>query len=752
MDAQVIAAGCMTLLAGLLAADYLFGLYRTQPRGVNLLGKRWASKLDFSPDALGGFSNARLILVSALGLFLEMMMIRWISSEIRIFAYFKNFVLIACFLGFGLGCQLSRRRWNALPLIVPLLLITMLVKAPWTPLRLLVRILPVLLGASSEVNIWGVPALPKDALSIGALAAGVALTVPLFTLVALFFLPFGQMVAWYLENAKKGIQAYTINVLASLAGIALYTGLCFSCQPPPVWFFAATVLIVALLWPLKYVRLAVGSAWLACAAAALLGPGAGRITYWSPYQKLTVSPKRAGDEIVSYELNTNDSWYQRVIDLSPGFVARHPDLFRGQPVEWNSYNLPYKFFPHPGSVLVLGAGMGNDVAAALRNGSGRVVAVEIDPLIVRLGKELHFEKPYQSPRVETVIDDARSYIQNGSERFDMIVFSLLDSHTTSSHFSNIRIDNFVYTREAMRAARRLLTPDGVLIVKFQVDAPWIAGRLQGLMMDAFGRPPIQVQSDGGYTTAGRFFISGSEPRIAAALRAPGIGAYIRAHGVFSVQAAPATTDDWPYFYQHEPGLPLSVLAICGAVLLMWTWAIRRTSDNTPEIQWHFFFLGAGFLLLEAQIVSQTALLFGTTWLVNAIVVSALLLLIVLANFTAGAFPRLPVAAVYLGLFLCGAVSYAIPPQRLFFDSLWIKAGAAALVLCLPVFFAGIVFIRSFARTKFSGGALGANLYGALAGGLLESVSYRTGIRSLLLLAAVLYGSSWWALPGRNSKR
>ena len=92
-------------------------------------------------------------------------------------------------------------------------------------------------------------------------------------------------------------------------------------------------------------------------------------------------------------------------------------------------------------------------AAALRNGAGRVEAVEIDPLILRLGRELHFEHPYQSPRVHVVLNDARSYIENSHEQFDLIVFSLLDSHTTTSHFTNIRIDNYVYTREAFARAR-----------------------------------------------------------------------------------------------------------------------------------------------------------------------------------------------------------------------------------------------------------------------------------------------------------
>ena len=168
--------------------------------------------------------------------------------------------------------------------------------------------------------------------------------------------------------------------------------------------------------------------------------------------------------------------------------------------------------------------MGNDVAAALRNGAGRVEAVEIDPLILKLGRELHFEHPYQSPRVQVTINDARSYIENSHDQFDLIVFSLLDSHTTTSHFTNIRIDNYVYTREALQRAKQLLKPGGLFIVKFQVDTPWIAGRLYELLQLTFGQNPIQFQTDiGGYDSAGRLISSGPPivwPRLPLILRSP----------------------------------------------------------------------------------------------------------------------------------------------------------------------------------------------------------------------------------------
>lgn len=744
---ELCAAFAWVVCVGVLANVYLFGLHRVTARSeVAGAATRWAAKWGFSPRTLGGFSWRQLGLASLLALFLELLMIRWISSEIRIFAYFKNFVLIACFLGFGLGCYLCRRRVSLLPMIVPLLALALMVKLPWGALRLLMSALPAFLGATSEVHVWGVPSLPMDGPSLLVLAAAVAVILPIFGLISFIFIPAGQLVGWYLENASNGILGYSVNILASLAGIILYTLLCFLYQPPRTWFLLAGVLLVCLLWSLPWLRWACGVAFVVCVGLLSLGVGKHSTVYWSPYQKLTLIPREDAGKVIGYELTTNDSWYQQILDLSPGFVASHPHLFEKVPIEWNAYNLPYHFYPHPPSVLVLGSGMGNDVAAALRNGAGRVVAVEIDPLILKLGERLHFEKPYSSPRVQQILDDARSYVQNSNDRFDLIVFSLLDSHTTSSHFSNIRIDNYVYTLEALQATKRLLQSDGIFIIKFQVDTPWIAGRLYGLLQTVFGRAPLQVQTDpSSYTTAGRFFIAGSGRRIAQALSDPRLAAYVAQHSDAEMEPATLTTDDWPYFYQHEPGLPTSVIVISVSLVLLCWLFMRKTGTAVRSLRWHFFFLGAGFLLVEAQIISKMALLFGTTWVVNSIVIAGLLLLIMAANILVEFRPRFPAGFGYAGIFASLLASYLIPLQSFFFPSIWLKALTATLVLCLPVFFAGIVFIRSFVEEGFRGEALGSNLLGALIGGMLESLSLWTGIQSLLVIAALLYLASWFTL-------
>jgi SAM-dependent methyltransferase len=733
---------------GLLLVWFLLRFYRGENGKPQ---RRPAPDWDFEPGALWADGFTGLAVASLLGLYLELLMIRWISSEIPIFAYLKNFVLIACFLGFGLGCYLCRRKVNLLALLLPLAAVDILISAPIEKLRDLVTNLAGFIGALAQVETWGISTLPHRWESWRGLLTTLSVAVPLFCLVALTFVPIGQMVGSFLEVKGRGIRGYTVNILASLAGILAFALLGFFSQPPWVWLAIAGALLVILLW--RQPRLAL----TACATFAVLSflpwlsGQSGPEVHWSPYQKLTVYREIYRDELVMYVLSTNASNYQEIYNLSPQFVATHPEFFTETPIEWNPYNLPAHFYPNPASVLVLGAGTGNDVAAALRNGAGEVTAVEIDPLILDLGRTLHFEQPYSSPRVHPVNDDARSFLQTSQQKFDFIIFSLLDSHTTNPYYSNIRIDNYVYTLEAMKAARGLLKPDGIMVLKYWAETPWIAGRLEELLEATFGRAPVQLQApDALYGKTGRFFICGSEERITAAMKEPELAAYVAAHKGFQAQAAQMTTDDWPYFYQREPGIP-TIVVLLAAVLLPLCWGLLRATGTTGrQLEWHFFFLGAGFLLMETQIISKMALLFGTTWLVNAIAIGALLLLIVGANAVVEWKPEFPLAWAYGGIFVTLLAAYLTPVQALLFPSMGMKILAATLVLCLPVFFAGIVFVRSFAQAGFRGEALGSNLFGALAGGILECASYWFGMKFLLLLAGALYLASWVTLLRRRA--
>jgi spermidine synthase len=750
LDFQI--AFCLTLFIGLIACLYTFSFYRNESAsGWKLKLRGWTTAFEFSLDTLGGFKYSGLILSSVLGLFLELLMIRWMSSEVRIFAFLKNYMLVSCFLGFGLGCFLCRKRINLVAMAVPLISIVFLIQCPWRSMRELISALPSYLGVASEVNSMGIPAVPFSGLALLALAAAISITVPLFILNAMIFVPLGQIVGGYLERAPRGIFAYSVNVLGGLGGILLFTLLCQYWQPPVIWFAVAGVLLVLLVGKIAPLRWAAIVTFGLCVALFLLQPrGIGR-QYWSPYQYLEISERVENGEVIAYQLDTNHTWFQQVVNLSPEFVAAHPQFFGQVPSQWDAYNLPYHFYNNPPNVLVLGAGMGNDVAAAVRNGAGHVVAVEIDPLIQHLGRESHFERPYSSPRVTPVVNDARSYVENSKERFDLIVYSLLDSHTNISNYSSVRIDNYVYTVEALEAAKRLLIDDGILVLKFQVHTSWIAGRLHELLQKVFGQAPMDFYADASkYSSGGHFFIVGSRKRLEQALSSPELAAYVKSHSGVEMGPARLTTDDWPYFYQHEPGLPLIIIIMSVLLVALTRLLIRETGAAGQAINWHFFFLGAGFLLLEAQIVSRMAMLFGTTWLVNSIVIAAILVIIVIINFLVDSWPSIPVRMAYAGIAICMLASYFLPLEKLFFQEFWVKAVVATLVLCSPVAFASIVFVRSFAEYKFSGQALGSNLLGALVGGMLESVSLWTGIRSLIIVAAVLYMVSFLFLRSAKS--
>jgi SAM-dependent methyltransferase len=467
-----------------------------------------------------------------------------------------------------------------------------------------------------------------------------------------------------------------------------------------------------------------------------LQPGKAEVV-WSPYQKLTLIPLLKDGELVRYILNTNDSWFQQILDLSETAVSRHPELYQDQPIQFHRYNLPYRFYENPPEVLIAGAGMGNDVASALRNGAGHITAVEIDPLIVQEGQQLHFEKPYQSDRVDIVIDDARSFIQNTHKTYDLIVFSILDSHTTNSYYTNIRLDNYVYTVEAMQATRRLLKPGGILTLSFSSERPWFAAHLREVLIQAYGKEPLLFSADTS------FFVIGEGDHVETVLAEnPELRNFVEAHSDVKLEQADLITDDWPYLYQQNRGIPVVIWAFSiGLMGVSWL-TFRRLNRSSEGIQWHFFFLGAAFLLLEVQIISKIALLFGTTWLVNSIVISVLLFFNLLSNVVVYRIPDFHRRYAYIGLFITILLGYLIPTNALFIESQVLRALAAASLYCSPAFFAGLVFISSFQKIGFRAEAFGSNLIGSLVGGLLESLSFWIGIRALVIVAALLYSLSW----------
>jgi spermidine synthase len=466
--------------------------------------------------------------------------------------------------------------------------------------------------------------------------------------------------------------------------------------------------------------------------------------WWTPYQQIEYT--RTNDlmgNFFSGEVRVNHTGYQWIYDLSDGFIASHPKLLT-ESAQDNPYNLPFRFAAKSPTVLIVGSGTGNDLAAALRHDSRSVDAVEIDPAILELGRQEHPEHPYDSQKVSVHVTDARAFLKRTNRRYDLILFGLLDSHTQLSDYSNMRIDNFVYTEESFREARKLLTNDGVMFVKFQVDRPWLFRRLATMMKDVFGKSPIMFQAYSSYSTVATCFVISQSNRVENQLLADSDLSQFVARNLITPKKeyVPVTTDDWPYLYQEQKRIPGTFIAVGAMVLLLAAvlyLQVPEARQQLPAASFSFFFvMGAGFLLLETMVVSRLALYFGTTWQVNGIVISAMLVSLLASNAvierSEAHQPR-----ILIGLGLLGglSVAYFLPYQKIP-ASATVVGILAAIVFAIPVFFAGLLFSNEFRVVGEPDRALGANMLGAVVGGLLENLSFIFGMRSLLLVSIALY--------------
>jgi spermidine synthase len=682
-----------------------------------------------------------LILASFLTLFAELAFIRWIAVEIRVFAYFKNLALLLCFVGFGLGCALASRtvRWSSA--VVSFLGLVLIVRLPLKNGNILEH-LSQSLGAAADVEIWAT----GDTWNWARFLVAALLALALFLLIVYIFVPLGQIVSRQMNLAPRSLTAYSWNLLGSLAGVLAFLAVSRMMLPPVFWL-GAVLLGFALLQTTRKDRVLLASLIIPLALLlhvpleSTFQTSSPPTVLWTPYQQVQYLRYRTPDgDFWQAVLSVNHTGYQITVNLSPAYLARHPGIMK-EPQDENPYNLAFRFAVPSPSVLVVGSGTGNDVAAALRHNSRSVDAVEIDPAILELGRREHPEHPYDSPRVSVHLTDARAFLKRSPRKYDVILFGLLDSHTQFSDYSNMRIDNFVYTEESFLEARRHLNPDGIIFVKFQVNHPWMGTRLREMLNQTFGKPPVVMFADSSYSTGATCFVISPGSRIEDAMAAdPRLAEFARAHAISHPNRPIAvTTDDWPYLYQEGRWIPRTFYSIGLLVVLLAIalyMQIREARNRAPSL--FFFAMGAGFLLLETQVISRLALFFGTTWQVNGIVISALLAALLLANFVVDrikvSIPRLPVLiALLIGLLL----AYALPLNRL--GSTATRAGIiATIVFAIPVFFAGILFASEFRITSSPGAALGANMLGAVVGGLLENLSLVFGMRALLLVAMALY--------------
>lgn len=647
--------------------------------------------------------STRLFLLSFLVLFFELAIIRWTAANIFYVGYFTNFVLLACLLGIGLGClgghwkiQCFRFFPYGLTLFVALVLFVQV---------------DVFIQAESEIHF--------QASSQGPILLPIWVVLPaLFVGVSALFLCLAQPMS-ALFRSLPPLRAYTYNICGSLAGIAAYTGAAFARMPPLAWFSISLVLFFLMNTERGKWRLYQALTSIACLAFLsldLIGE-----VYWSPYYKVKLHPYNFEGNLVGTHISVNGVGHQNMVN--PGLME-------------TMYHLPYLVFGKDHGfkdALIIGAGSGSDVALGLARGLDHIDAVDIDPVIVELGRELHPSEPYGDPRVSVYINDGRAFLQSTSKKYDLIVFGLPDSLTLVSAYSSLRLENFLFTLECFQSARDHLKENGLFVLYNYYREPWYVQKLAKMLQEIFQqRPYVHVWKDV-VDLPGVLMIGPRLKEIPEEALPP--QPYPRDPSLKSA------TDDWPFTYLRGPAIPKQYFMMFGLLAPFCVVAVRlaRGKSGDQPLFWNpFFFMGAGFFLLEAKSLVQFSLLFGSTWLVNSLVFFAILLAVLLANLIVARvrFERLwPLGA---GLAICLALNYFLPPDQLLIRNWVLRYLAASAVIFSPIFFANLLFSRFFQSARAADIGFASNLLGALAGGMLEYASLLVGYRHLTLAVGVLY--------------
>lgn len=669
----------------------------------------------------------RLFLLGFVGLFLELVLIRYLAGSIWNLGYFPNLVLIAAFMGMGIGFvfhQLVSSRRSPLVFHSALGLLFLLV--------LFVSVAR--------------PSVPGFAESRGSIGGELFFTYiptdpspwdpylfPLwFVAIVSIFALFSQRTA-KLFGRFRPLHAYSLDIGGSCVGIMAFMAISWMELPAWSWFLVLVPVWLVAMPPAGW-RMRVIPTLLLAAIAAIA---------WNQDQSLLSDPD------VTENITVRWSPYQKVehARFSPEqqtvYVngVGHQHLMTPDKLRESFYDVPYRYrlevskrAPYK-RVLIIGAGTGNDVAAALRRGAKHVDAVEIDPAIARFGRLHHVARPYQDPRVKLIVDDGRAFMTRSDGGYDLIIFALTDSLVKVSALSQLRLENYIFTVESIRRAYSLLTEDGDLFFYNSYREDWLLAKIQETITRASGRSPRIIGSN-------RDFHMLAVGRAGDAAESPdGVGARID-----------VPTDDWPFLYLERRGIPgIYKVAMAGlaATVVALMFALQRFTRNLEAgvsgrprlfLKIAFVLMGLAFLLLETKGVTQFSLLFGTTWKNNSLVFLAALLLVLAANALAFRVKGTRLLPAAFGLLMASCLITLVYPlsKLLGVQHEALRFVLASLLVFSPIFFANLIFSLAFRDQVVAEHLFGWNLIGTTLGGVVEYSSMQIGYNALAVVVAITY--------------
>lgn len=641
------------------------------------------------------------MLAAFLMLFVELALIRWLGANVLYLAYFSNVVLLGSFLGIGVGFLWTSRSERSLFPLAP---------AALAGLVVLVRALEVKVGVAGA-----------DLIFFGLDTSGPPRWVVLpavFIAVAGVMACLGDGVARCFRRLGN-LDAYQLDLVGSLAGIVAFALLAHLRADPVVWGSLTAVGLVVALRPTTPRRAATVVVPLVVLVGFLARESLEADTTWTPYYKVHTTPIGDSGGVVA-EVNGIPTWLQIAAVGNPLYETVYDSIAA----------------PDPGDVLIIGAGSGNDVAVARARQASRIDAVEIDAHLLELGRA-HPDRPYDSPVVHTHVTDGRAFLEATERRWDTILLALPDSLTLLQGQSSVRLESYLFTREAVESYRDHLESGGVFAMYNYYREPWLVDRYAGTLQQVFGTAPCVTTAPG--SSLSILVVSERE----ASLRCPDASRFAGLAG-----APDPATDDHPFPYLRTPSIPAFYLVAIAFMLALSLIAVRVAGGPARAMVpfADLFFMGIAFLLLETKNVVQFALLFGTTWFVNAFVFGGVLVSVLLAVSVSKRIVVRSTARLYGLLLVAVAVNWLVPGSALLGLPTGARLVAAVSLAFCPIFLANLVFADRFRDTERSTAAFGANLLGAMVGGLLEYSSLVIGYRHLLVLVALLYGAAFLLRP------
>jgi hypothetical protein len=336
------------------------------------------------------------------------------------------------------------------------------------------------------------------------------------------------------------------------------------------------------------------------------------------------------------------------------------------------------------------------------------------------------------------INDGRAFIENDNHKYNLILFALPDSLTLLSGQGSLRLENYLFTLESMKTVKNHLAPGGTFSMYNYYETD-LLDRYASTLKDVYGIPPCSEVGDA---------LAGREQAVLTA----GAGATVNCASPWHGRQLRAPTDDYPFPYLTHRAIPKFYWQTLGLMLIAALILVRVAGGKYRGMMRYtdLAFMGAAFLLLETKNVVQFALLFGTTWFVNALVFGGVLISVYLAVEVAR-HVKLPHPRMLYPLLLATiGLSWLIPQSSLLSLSEVPRAAAAIALAFAPIFLANLIFAQRFKESETATMAFAANLLGAIVGGTLEYMALITGYRALLLLVAALYLCALAVMPRKSA--